>query len=150
MRLIINAQTDDPVPPPPDDQVPLEDDGADMVGGIEDSVQPAGELEAPQGYDPAGMEYELVQPPPSKWEKENETLNVPSKIWFSMGNNEEHEQIPLRILYTTIKGHTTERTVHPDHVHWARGHSIMVAWCDLRGDWRAFIVDRISKAKLEG
>jgi hypothetical protein len=137
--------------PPPTD-VPLEDDADDVGPDIEESLQPEGDLPPKDfdPYDPLGSEYELVEAPPSKWDEENKTLPTASKIWIAMGNNEDHETVPLRIVYTTIKGHTTERTVRPDHVHWAKGHAIMVAWCEMRNDWRAFIVDRITKSKLEG
>lgn len=76
----------------------------------------------------------------------DENLNIRAKIWKAM-----EENLPLRITYTAIEtNYTTERSVAPIEVYWAGTHRhIMVAWCYLRNDWRAFAVDMISKADIE-
>jgi len=79
-------------------------------------------------------------------EKMNQSLSIMQKIERSLS-----EGYPLRIIYTTIKGHTTERTVRPDYFLVAKstGNFVLIAWCELRNAWRGFIVDRIRAAKLE-
>jgi hypothetical protein len=91
--------------------------------------------------------FDELKGEPSPLDEANKNLSVREKIWYSLNN----PGTPLRIVYTSLAGYTTERTVEPDYVYWAgtRRH-VLVAWCRMRNDWRAFIVDRITKAKLEG
>lgn len=58
--------------------------------------------------------------------------------------------VPLRISYLTLDGmHGSERTVHPDYVYWSgTNRHVLVAWDELRNDWRAFAIDNIRYAKL--
>lgn len=139
-----------PVPPPPPAPIfPMSEEQ-------EMEVAPAGEPmpvgrkieplpeEKPQA-DPSEMFEEVIykdEPPDVK----EEQLSVREKIHRSL-----NFMLPLRILYTSLAGLTTERTVHPDYVYWAgtRRH-ILVAWDEMKNDWRAFVVDRIREAKLEG
>jgi hypothetical protein len=147
--------------PMPGDVIPADDDpiaplppNAPM--GEEMEVAPAGEPlpvgrkiepmpdKKPQA-DPSEMFEEVIykdEPPAVK----EEQLSVREKIHRSL-----NFMLPLRILYTSLAGLTTERTVHPDYVYWAgtRRH-ILVAWDEMKNDWRAFVVDRIRDAKLEG
>lgn len=91
------------------------------------------------------VEFPEVPPPPEA-ANPNAGLDVRGRIWRSMSGGD-----PLRIVYTSLAGLTTERTVHPDYVYWAgTGRHVMVAWDDMRNDWRAFIVDRIRDALVEG
>jgi hypothetical protein len=91
-------------------------------------------------------EYEEITEELTKLDELNRDLTIPEKIDTAMA-----EGYPLRIIYTTLKGHTTERTVIPDYYLPARttGNWVLIAWCELRNDWRGFIVDRIRGAKLE-
>jgi vacuolar-type H+-ATPase subunit I/STV1 len=92
------------------------------------------------------QEYEEITEELTKLDEMNRDLTIPEKIDRAMA-----EGYPLRIIYTTLKGHTTERTVIPDYYLPARttGNWVLIAWCELRNDWRGFIVDRIRGAKLE-
>jgi hypothetical protein len=92
------------------------------------------------------QEYEEITEELTKLDELNRDLTIPEKIDTAMA-----EGYPLRIIYTTLKGHTTERTVIPDYYLPARttGNWVLIAWCELRNDWRGFIVDRIRGAKLE-
>jgi hypothetical protein len=92
------------------------------------------------------LELEEVSDEPTELEQANQTLPIRQKIEKSL-----LEGYPLRILYTTLKGHTTERTVLPDYYLYARttGNMVLIAWCELRNAWRGFIVERIRAAKLE-
>lgn len=149
---VITQQNDPSLSPkalPPDGEIVLEDDDGPLeskVPASKESIEPVGQLPE-QDFEPydANVNYERLVPQEDTYENENKTLDIPEKVWLSTNKN-----VPLRIVYTTLRGQTTERTVFPDHVHYAKGHAILVAWCQLRNDWRAFIVDRISQAKLEG
>lgn len=59
----------------------------------------------------------------------------------------------LRIVYVDMHGNHTERTIWPDYEIPTKttNHSILVAWDELRGGWRAFLTDplKILAAKLE-
>lgn len=91
-------------------------------------------------------EFEEVTEELSELDKMNYSLSIPQKIEASLS-----EGYPLRIIYTTLKGHTTERTIRPDYFLPAKttGNMVLIAWCELRNDWRGFIVNRIRGAKLE-
>lgn len=111
--------------------------------------------EEPEGVvpeDPAKI-FEEVKAPESPLEEMNRRLknDVRAKIWTSLNNT-----IPLKIVYQTLaddggSSSRTERVVRPDYVYWAgTNRHILVAWCDLRNDWRAFAVDNIATADLIG
>jgi len=91
-------------------------------------------------------EYEEITEELNELDRMNMSLSIQAKVDMALA-----EGYPLRIIYTTLKGHTTERTVRPDYYLPARttGNWVLIAWCDLRGDWRGFIVNRIRAAKLE-
>lgn len=91
-------------------------------------------------------EFEEITEELSELDNLNATLSISQKLDKSLA-----EGYPLRIIYTTLKGHTTERTVRPDYYLPARttGNWVLIAWCELRQDWRGFIVNRIRAAKLE-
>ncbi len=87
----------------------------------------------------------LEEPEQSEQAEKEKTLDLRGQIWKAMSEN-----LPLRIVYTSLKGLTTERTVFPDYIYWAGTHRhVMVSWDSSKNDWRAFIVDRIRKAKIE-
>jgi len=104
--------------------------------------QPEPEEEAPFPED----EFEEITEEKTELDRMNETFSIGQKIDAALA-----EGYPLRIIYTTLKGNTTERTVRPDYYLPARttGNWVLIAWCELRQDWRGFIVDRIRAAKLE-
>lgn len=93
-----------------------------------------------------GDEFEEITEEVTELDRLNQTLSIEQKIDTALA-----EGYPLRIIYTTLKGNTTERTVRPDYYLPARttGNWVLIAWCELRGDWRGFIVNRIRAAKLE-
>lgn len=91
-------------------------------------------------------EYEEITEELTELDRLNMSLSIPAKVDMSLA-----EGYPLRVIYTTMKGHTTERTIRPDYYLPARttGNWVLIAWCELRNDWRGFIVNRIRAAKLE-
>lgn len=127
-----------PLPEPPPEALTTTEDEA---------LEPAGELPPTEEQKPEpGIEFEELQEQESEWDVLNRNLTISQKITKSLV-----DQVPLRILYTTLKGHTTERTIEPDYVFTAvtTGNNILIAWDHLRGGWRGFIVNRIQGAKLE-
>jgi len=104
---------------------------------------------AVQPVDPASIAEE-VPPPSTDLDTINADPDPGKKIYVSIRDN-----LPLKITYTTLprkenpSGSTTNRVVDPDFVYWAgTNRNVMVAWCRLRGDWRAFAVDGIREAEV--
>jgi predicted DNA-binding transcriptional regulator YafY len=54
----------------------------------------------------------------------------------------------LRLLYSKAEEEATERLVHPLGLHFWGAKWTLVAWCELRNDYRTFRLDRILKAEL--
>lgn len=56
----------------------------------------------------------------------------------------------LKLSYTDVRGESSERTVRPlGLAYWGRTWTL-AAWCELRGDYRDFRIDRITSASLTG
>lgn len=129
-------------PPPPAQMVPFADDeGEELVPQAEEPTPVHPVPQPPPPSDPEQFLSEVVESRPPSPEADQE-LSVREKIRNSLANG-----LPLRIVYTSLGGYTTERTVHPDYVYFAGTmRHVLVAWDELRNDWRAFIVDRIRNA----
>ena len=54
----------------------------------------------------------------------------------------------LRLRYRSGAGEETERTVWPVILGYAETHSLLIAWCELRKDFRHFRTDRIIDADV--
>lgn len=57
-------------------------------------------------------------------------------------------QRSLRIAYTDERGSSTDRTVWPIAVSFMNQARVLVAWCELRSDFRMFRTDRITVGQL--
>jgi hypothetical protein len=127
-----------PVFPKPVPEIP--------AGEIQPELEEEPEEEPTEEEPEIEDEFEEVPEQLNELDDKNKTLNIAQKVDASMS-----EGYPLRIIYTTLRGHTTERTVRPDYYLPARttGNWVLIAWCELRNDWRGFIVERIRAAKLE-
>ncbi len=138
---------------------PYPDTNADSIPSTPDpsnvnNILPTEEFQIPSiptntDESPAPPEENFEELKPLKEEdqdnKKEKELDLRGTIWKAMSNN-----LPLRMVYTSIKGLTTERTVYPDYIYWAgTNRHIMVSWDTSKNDWRAFVVDRIRKAKIE-
>lgn len=53
------------------------------------------------------------------------------------------EGLKLRLRYRAEAGGVTERTVWPVVLGYAEARSLLIAWCELRGEFRHFRTDRI-------
>lgn len=111
---------------------------------------PFGKQPEIQPEDPAKM-FQEIATPETPIEEINRKYNIREKIWRSL-----NMALPLKIIYETLtddmgRKARTDRVVRPDYVYWAgTNRHILVAWCDMRNDWRAFAVDNIIKADLLG
>ena len=129
-------------------EVPQGQPGVEPIPGLEgEALEPAGEIPAPEPPPKPEDEFEKMEVEPSELDVLNQTLSIQQKVMRSISDG-----TPLRIIYTTLAGHSTERTVEPDYIHSAvtTGNRILIAWDHLRNGWRGFILDRIRAAKLEG
>ena len=129
-------------------ELPQGQPGIEPIPGLEgEALEPAGEIPAPEPPPKPEDEFEKIEVEPSELEILNQKLTIPQKVMRAISDG-----VPLRIIYTTLKGHSTERTVEPDYIHTAvtTGNRILIAWDHLRNAWRGFIVSRIRAAKLEG
>ena len=52
----------------------------------------------------------------------------------------------LRLTYADKRGAPSERTVWPVAIGFFESAEMLAAWCELRGDWRHFRLDRIASA----
>lgn len=154
-----------PAAPAPSSPVQLQPESMPAPGGAPQAEQfPEGispeeyeEIPQPEAPQPEPTPAEQPEPSPeqefeeiteeeSELDKLNKTLSIEGKIDTALS-----EGYPLRIQYTTKKGFKSERTIHPDYYMFARttGNWVLIAWDELRGGWRGFIVNRIGPAKLE-
>lgn len=92
--------------------------------------------------DPSQFIGSEIPIPKTEEEKANEVLDLREKIFYSLNNG-----IPMKITYRTLDGkNVTDRIIHPDYVYWAgTNRHILVAWDELKNDWRAFAVDNINE-----
>ncbi|WP_305096569.1 helix-turn-helix transcriptional regulator [Croceibacterium aestuarii] len=60
------------------------------------------------------------------------------------------EGLALEIDYLSLAGEATTRTVRPVIVGYSETDRMLVAWCEIRADFRHFRVDRIAAARLLG
>jgi len=56
----------------------------------------------------------------------------------------------LRIHYVSLGGAQTERLIWPVALVFFEGARLLAAWCELRGDFRHFRADRISRLEATG
>lgn len=59
-----------------------------------------------------------------------------------------HAARKLWVAYSDEEGRRTERTIRPIAMAYYVDVTVIAAWCELRGDFRHFRVDRISAARL--
>ena len=57
------------------------------------------------------------------------------------------KRMKLRLLYRAVNGGKTERTVWPVVLGYSDATSVLIAWCELRQDFRHFRTDRMIAAE---
>jgi predicted DNA-binding transcriptional regulator YafY len=75
----------------------------------------------------------------------------PATVEYRMIRRSIREERKLRLSYCDAYAHDSDRTVRPLALVYYIENAILAAWCELRGDFRHFRLDRISScAALEG
>ena len=83
---------------------------------------------------------QLVSPP--SWRKPDVTIDVARvRAWL-------HQQQKLRLSYQDEKGRQTERDIRPLTLAFYPPVWLLLAWCELRNDFRVFRIDRIIEAEF--
>ncbi|MGE3064465.1 MAG: helix-turn-helix transcriptional regulator [Hyphomicrobiaceae bacterium] len=59
------------------------------------------------------------------------------------------ERRKVSIAYADVNGQTTTRTIWPLALAYFEMSRIIVAWCELRGDYRHFRTDRMQRAEVQ-
>lgn len=68
----------------------------------------------------------------------------PAAVDYRMMREAIRQERKLHFSYLDAEGRSTERTVRPIALIYYVDNTILAAWCELRGDFRHFRVDRIS------
>ena len=73
------------------------------------------------------------------------------EIGFDLGELRRavREQRKVRVDYTSEKGEQTQRTLWPMALAFFPPVWLLLAWCELRQDFRAFRVDRVGGIAFE-
>ena len=92
-----------------------------------------------------------AMPPPLRQSLTSEAIHAwgtvmpePDGIDLAMVRSAIRDEQKLRLAYQDEQGRATERTVRPIALIYYSAHSVMVAWCELRGGIRNFRADRIA------
>jgi predicted DNA-binding transcriptional regulator YafY len=78
------------------------------------------------------------------------TPDAPTKVDLAVLRGAIRRERKLRIAYLDGQGRVTNRTVWPLGLTLFDGSRLTPAWCELRGDFRVFRVDRIGEAEETG
>jgi predicted DNA-binding transcriptional regulator YafY len=104
----------------------------DLIAKIADTV--------PERLQPLALEPASRTPP--QWERAAETLDIAAV------RAHIHAGKKLRLGYRDEQGRATDRTVWPIAIGYLDTVRHLVAWCELRKDFRSFRIDRIATAEL--
>ena len=69
--------------------------------------------------------------------------NAPERIDFAVVRRAIRDQRKLDIVYVDESGRRSERRIWPLAVGYFQSTRVIVAWCELRGDFRHFRADRV-------
>ncbi|MGZ3181268.1 MAG: helix-turn-helix transcriptional regulator [Telluria sp.] len=69
--------------------------------------------------------------------------DVPKDRWVAPTRAAIRDERKLRIAYLGERGDLSERTVWPFALAFLEGKRLLAAWCELRGGFRHFRIDRI-------
>lgn len=120
--------------------------GAQWVAGRADPVlaKAAHDLIAkivetiPERLQPLALEPASRAPP--KWEDEDETIDM-TRLRAHI-----HAEKKIQLDYRDERGRGTQRTIWPIAVGYLETVRHLAGWCELRGDFRSFRIDRIVQA----
>ena len=94
----------------------------------------------PEGLRPLVLEPVVVTPP--AWDRLPDTIDVAQlRLWCQRGRK-------LALDYADEEGRTSQRTVWPFLVGYRDAVRVIIAWCELRTDFRMFRLDRVCDASF--
>jgi predicted DNA-binding transcriptional regulator YafY len=76
------------------------------------------------------------------------TEPIAEKIDAGLIRQALREQRKLQLLYGNAEGETTNRVIWPLALGYLEDRRILIAWCELRNDYRHFRTDRISEVNV--
>ncbi|CAN5258171.1 YafY family protein [soil metagenome] len=84
----------------------------------------------------------VVAAPPDWRPRALEAIDVGQlRLWCRRGRK-------LDLRYTDDRGGATQRTVWPFLIGYREARRVLIAWCELRADFRMFRLDRIERAEF--
>lgn len=90
----------------------------------------------------AAMQSPAVGTPPPRWHNEDVDVDMAKlREWSRAGRK-------LRIAYVDDDGAPTTRVIHPFLIGYTARVRVVVAWCELRCDFRVFRADRLKRIEF--
>lgn len=119
------------------------------------TVRQRGDATLESGAERALAKIAAVLPPEARAGLEN-PVSRPGPMWWQIAEGGDLDTLrrairaerKLRIAYTDAAGNATERIVWPFAIDFLHAARILDAWCETRGDFRHFRVDRIGHAEI--
>jgi predicted DNA-binding transcriptional regulator YafY len=94
----------------------------------------------PEGLRGIVLEPAVVAPP--RWSDRDDKIDMPRlRTWCRQGRK-------LALGYRDEAGQVSERTVWPCMVGYMEARRVLVAWCELRDDFRMFRTDRVESTEF--
>ncbi len=113
----------------------------DLIRAADDAIAKIGAV-LPKNLKPILFEAGLVVPPNSQIAKDN--INI-AEIRLAI-----REQYKVELVYEDDKGKTTKRMIWPIAIAYFDRQRLIIAWCELRNDFRSFRTDRAISARTSG
>ena len=76
------------------------------------------------------------------------TANVAPELLAACRQAIRNRQRLDMVYYSAHNDETTQRTIHPYHLHNFRGEQHLIAWCELRQEIRQFFLGRVREYRL--
>jgi predicted DNA-binding transcriptional regulator YafY len=112
---------------------------ADLARAAQDTVAKIGAV-LPVGLKPFLFDSPLIAPPSYQFTADTvDTASIRLAI---------REQRKVKILYTDERLSSTERTIWPLAISYFDAQRLVIAWCEMRRDYRTFRTDRMKEAAI--
>lgn len=111
----------------------------ELIRAADDAIAKIGTV-LPKNLKPLMFDTGLVVPPNSQIAKDN--------IDIAMVRRAIREQWKIYISYINEKGESSNRIVWPIAIAYFDKQRLIIAWCELRNEFRSFRTDRVSSISL--
>lgn len=111
----------------------------DLKRAAQDSVAKIGAI-LPADLKPALFESGLLAPP--------SFIAYPDRVNVGALRQAIREQRKVRMIYADEQGARTERVIWPIAISYFDAQRLIIAWCEMRGDFRSFRTDRMQEAEV--